>query len=82
MNIYQEYFTDPSCNELQTSVPSYQTVAITSDPQDPTRQVQHISWSPDEGTLFAVSYANTGFQMNGSNSSANSFVFDLGITIK
>lgn len=79
MNIYKEYFTDPKCQELQTCLPSYQSVAMISDPHEPTRPVQHISWSPDQGTLFAISYANTGFQMNNSDYSPNSFVFDLGI---
>lgn len=80
IDIYQPYFIDPSCQNMQTLIPSFRTVAVMSDPCEPTRPVQHISWSPDQGTLVAVSYANMGFQMTDPDSSPDSFIFDLGKT--
>lgn len=81
IDIYQPYFIDPSCQKIQTLTPSFRTVAVMSDPCEPTRPVQHISWSPDQGTLVAVSYANMGFQMSDPDSSPDSFIFDLGKTL-
>lgn len=63
---------------MQTLTPSFRTVAVMTDPCDPTRPVQHISWSPDQGSMVAVSYANMEFQMSDPNSSPNSFIFDMG----
>lgn len=80
IDIYQPYFTDPNCQKMQTTAPSFRTVAVMSDPSEPTRPVQHISWSPDQGTLIAVSYANMEFQSADPESSPDSFVFDLGTT--
>jgi len=63
---------------IQTLTPSFRTVAVMSDPCEPTRPVQHISWSPDQGTLVAISYADMRFQMADSDYSPDSYVFDLG----
>jgi len=63
---------------MQTLAPSFRTIAVMSDACEPTRPVQHISWSPDQGTLIAVSYANMRFQMADPDSSPDSFIFDLG----
>jgi len=78
IDIYQSYFTDPSCQKMQTLAPSFRTVAVMSDPREPTRPVQNISWSPDQGTLVAVSYADMRFQMADPDTSCDSFIFDLG----
>jgi len=78
IDIYQSYFTDPSCQKMQTLAPSFRTVAVMSDPREPTRPVQNISWSPDQGTLVAVSYADMRFQMTDPDTSCDSFIFDLG----
>lgn len=78
IDIYQPYFTDPSCQKMQTLAPSFRTVAVMSDPREPTRPVQNISWSPDQGTLVAVSYADMRFQMTDPDTSSDSFIFDLG----
>lgn len=80
IDIYQPYFTDPSCQMMQTLIPSFRTVAVMSDPCEPSRPVQHISWSPDQGTLIAVSYADMRFQTADPDCSPDSFVFDLGET--
>ncbi|CAH1736392.1 unnamed protein product [Aphis gossypii] len=77
IDIYQPYFTDPSCQKMQTLAPSFRTVAVMSDPREPTRPVQNISWSPDQGTLVAVSYADMRFQMTDPDASSDSFIFDL-----
>lgn len=63
---------------MQTLTPSFRTVAVMSDPREPTRPVQNISWSPDQGTLVAVSYADMRFQMADPDTSPDSFIFDLG----
>lgn len=82
IDVYQPYFTDPSCQTMQTLAPSFKTVAVMSDPCGPTRPVQHISWSPDRGTLVAVSYADMRFQMADPECSPDSFVFDMGKRLK
>jgi len=81
IDIYQPYFTDPSCQKMQTLAPSFRTVAVMSDPREPTRPVQNISWSPDQGTLVAVSYADMRFQMADPDTSSDSFIFDLGMCV-
>ncbi|XP_050548316.1 dynein intermediate chain 3, ciliary-like [Daktulosphaira vitifoliae] len=48
-----------------------------SDPSNLTRPVQHLSWSPDEASKIAVSYANVEFETRGSSNSPNSYIFDL-----
>jgi len=66
---------------MQTLAPSFRTVAVMSDPREPTRPVQNISWSPDQGTLVAVSYADMRFQMTDPDASSDSFIFDLGVCV-
>lgn len=79
IDVYEPYFTGPNCGMLEKPLaPSYKTLAVISDPRKPTRSVQHISWSPDQGSLMAVSYADMGFQMATPDSSSDSFIFDLG----
>uniref|UniRef100_A0A2S2Q9G9 Dynein intermediate chain 2, axonemal n=1 Tax=Sipha flava TaxID=143950 RepID=A0A2S2Q9G9_9HEMI len=77
IDVYQSYFTDPSCQKMQTLAPSFRTMAVMSDPCDPTRPVQHISWSPDQGKLVAVSYADMRFQAANPENSPDSFIFTL-----
>ncbi|VVC24178.1 Hypothetical protein CINCED_3A004033 [Cinara cedri] len=77
IDIYGKYFMDPKCQQMQTLAPSFRTVAVMSDPREPIRPVQQISWSPDQGTLIAVSYADMRFQMAEPDISPDSFVFDL-----
>jgi dynein intermediate chain 2 len=82
IDVYQSYFTDPSCQKMQTLAPSFRTMAVMSDPCDPTRPVQHISWSPDQGKLVAVSYADMRFQAANPENSPDSFIFTLGILME
>ncbi|XP_015363619.1 PREDICTED: dynein intermediate chain 3, ciliary-like [Diuraphis noxia] len=77
IDIFQPYFTDPKCQEFQTLVPSYQTVAIIVDPCVPKRPIQNISWSSEQGSLLAISFADLKFQMANLNNSSNSYVFDF-----
>lgn len=79
IDVYEPYFMGPNCGMLQKPLaPSYKTLATISDPREPTRPVQHICWSPDQGRLMAVSYADMGFQMATPDRSSDSFIFDLG----
>ncbi|KAL4134935.1 hypothetical protein QTP88_006615 [Uroleucon formosanum] len=79
IDIFQPYFTEPKCQDFQTLVPSYQTVAVMVDPCVPKRPIQNISWSSEQSFLIAVSYADKRFQMTNLNSSPNSYVFDTEI---
>lgn len=78
IDIYQPYFTEPKCQDFQTLVPSYQTVAVIVDPCIPKRPIQNISWSTEQSSLIAVSYADKKFQMANLKNSPNSYVFDTG----
>ncbi|XP_050528692.1 dynein intermediate chain 3, ciliary-like isoform X4 [Daktulosphaira vitifoliae] len=77
IDIYEPYFVDPICQDVQTVSPSYRSIAVMSDPSNLTRPVQHLSWSPDEASKIAVSYANVEFETRGSSNSPNSYIFDL-----
>ncbi|XP_050439992.1 dynein intermediate chain 3, ciliary-like [Adelges cooleyi] len=77
IDIYEPYFIDPDCQLLHTIAPSFRTVAIMSDTFASTRPVQNISWSPDQGSLVAISYANLEFQKADPLDSPNSLIFDL-----
>lgn len=67
---------------MQALDPCFRTVAAMSDPCDPTKPVQHISWSPDQSKLVAVSYSNMAFQAANSENSPDSYIFSPWVRVK
>ncbi|XP_050529804.1 dynein intermediate chain 3, ciliary-like [Daktulosphaira vitifoliae] len=77
IDIYEAYFTNLNCTTNQSLRPSFQTIAVMSDTCEQMRPVQHLSWSPDQGSLLAISYANMDFQKKDYITNPDSLIFDL-----
>ncbi|XP_015587491.1 dynein intermediate chain 3, ciliary isoform X2 [Cephus cinctus] len=74
-NIYEQYFHDTEPAPLVQRTFS-RTVNVYRDILPVKRPITHISWSPDQGTRFAVSYCNTDFKKS-SNSNPDSYIWDV-----
>lgn len=78
VNIYQHYFTDLEPAPL-VEKNSARTVNVYSDQCAIKRPVNHISWSPDDGTKLAITYCNMDFQSTVLNQSPNSYIWEVGM---
>lgn len=78
INIYQQYFVDIDPTPL-VERSSARTVNVYQDQSPIRRRVNHISWSPDEGTKLAITHCNLKFQANLVNESYHSYIWDVGV---
>ncbi|XP_012269185.3 dynein intermediate chain 3, ciliary isoform X2 [Athalia rosae] len=74
-DIYEQYFCDTDAVALVQKTFS-RTVNVYRDPMPLKRSITHLSWSPDQGTRFAISYCDTDFKKT-ANSSTYSYIWDV-----
>lgn len=77
-NIYETFFENLEPAPLLDPCSS-KTVNVYRDPCQRKRPVSHLSWSPDGGTKLAVSYCDKLFQVDRTNLSNDSYIWEIGI---
>eukprot|EP00055_Hartaetosiga_balthica_P003167 m.6732 g.6732 ORF g.6732 m.6732 type:complete len:576 (-) comp2646_c0_seq1:129-1856(-) len=76
IDIYEEYFPQES-ESASMDAPNAQLLNVFRDPNDPVRSISSLSWYPDGGRKLAAAYSVLEFQKAPSNTSYNSYIWDL-----
>lgn len=76
-NIYEKYFEDLEEDSGTSYNVHTRTVNVYRDPLPVKRPITHLSWSPDEGTRFAVSYCDIDLR-SVTRPPLDSYIWDVG----
>lgn len=76
-NIYETFFESLEPAPLLDPCSS-KTLNVYRDPCQRKRPVSHLSWSPDGGSKLAVSYCDKLFQVDKTNLTNDSYIWEIG----
>ncbi|XP_033127579.1 dynein intermediate chain 3, ciliary-like [Anneissia japonica] len=76
IDIYEDYFADLEIEETEET-PSAKTINVFRDPNEVKRTATHLSWYPDGAKKLAVAYSNLEFQRSSSDTSFDSYIWDI-----
>ncbi|XP_056361522.1 dynein axonemal intermediate chain 2 [Oenanthe melanoleuca] len=78
IDIYEEYFEEEEEEEEEEEPPSYKTINVLRDPNQPKRMATRLSWHPDGNKSVAVAYCSMEFQDNiRKGMCIDSYIWDL-----
>ncbi|XP_077979929.1 dynein intermediate chain 3, ciliary-like [Glandiceps talaboti] len=76
IDIYEDYFNDLQVEQTEEP-PSAKTINVFRDPNEIKRTATHLSWYPDGARKLAVAYSNLEFQKSSSDTSMDSYIWDI-----